>query len=76
VAITFINSISILLKIEEQLKAICVDLFLAGTETTASTVGFTLRYMIKFPEIQQKVREEIYRVVGKERMPSTEDMPK
>jgi len=65
-----------LIKKEEQLKAICVDLFFAGTETTASTVGFTLRYLIKFPEIQQKVREEIYSVIGKERMPSAEDMPK
>jgi cytochrome P450 len=54
--------------------AICKDLFLASSETTASTVGFTLRYLLKFPEIQQKVREEIHRVVGKERLPSTEDM--
>jgi cytochrome P450 family 2 subfamily J len=67
---------NILLKKVEQLTAICVDLFLAGTETTASTIGFTLRYMIKFPEIQQKVREELHRVVGKERLPSMEDMPK
>jgi len=53
-----------------------VDLFLGGTETTASTVGFALRYLIKFPEIQERARQEIYSVVGKERLPSTEDMPK
>lgn len=64
------------LEIVNQLTAICVDLFLAGTETTASTVGFTLRYLIKYPEIQEKVRQEIHRVVGKERLPSMDDMPK
>jgi cytochrome P450 len=53
-----------------------VDLFLAGTETTASTIGFTLRYLVWYPEIQDKVRQEIYRVVGKDRAPSMEDMPK
>ena len=60
----------------DQLTAICMDLFIAGTETTASTVGFTLRYLIKYPEIQEKARQEIYSVVGKERLPSSEDMPK
>jgi cytochrome P450 len=59
-----------------QLTTLCVDLFLGGTETTASTVGFALRYLIKFPEIQERARQEIYSVVGKERLPSTEDMPK
>ncbi|CAB3381964.1 Hypothetical predicted protein [Cloeon dipterum] len=60
---------------ENQLISICMDLFLAGTETTASTTTFTLRYLIKYPEIQEKVRNEIYQVVGKDRLPSTEDMP-
>jgi cytochrome P450 len=60
----------------DQLTAVCFDLFIAGTETTASTVGFALRYLIKYPEIQEKARQEIYSVVGKERLPSMEDMPK
>jgi len=60
---------------EEQLIAICVDLFLAGTETTASTIGFALRYLIKDPQIQDKAREELHRVIGKDRLPSTKDVP-
>ncbi|XP_065336675.1 methyl farnesoate epoxidase-like, partial [Cloeon dipterum] len=59
---------------DEQLTTICVDLFLAGTETTASTIGFTLRYLIKYPHIQEKVRQEIFEVVGKHRAISMEDM--
>jgi hypothetical protein len=66
----------ILISKANQLTTLCVDLFLGGTETTASTVGFALRYLIKFPEIQEKARQELYSVVGKERLPSTEDMPK
>jgi cytochrome P450 len=62
--------------VEEQLITICVDLFLAGTETTASKIGFTLRYLVWYPEIQEKVRQELYRVVGKDRIPSMDDMPK
>jgi methyl farnesoate epoxidase / farnesoate epoxidase len=73
--IKFINALIFLQK-EDQLVAVCKDLFFASSETTASAVGFTLRYMIKFPEIQEKVRQEIHTVVGKERLPSNEDMPK
>jgi cytochrome P450 len=60
---------------EHQIISVCADLFTAGTETTASTVGFALRYLIKYPEIQDKVREELHRVIGKERPPSMEDVP-
>jgi len=60
---------------EDQLIAMCVDLFLAGTETSSSTLSFTLRYMLWHPEIQEQVRQEIYKVVGKDRLPSMEDMP-
>jgi len=61
---------------EEQLISICFDLFLAGTETSASTIGFALRYLIKDPRIQDKMREELHRVIGKDRLPTTEDIPK
>jgi len=55
------------------LITICVDLFLAGTETTASTIGFTLRYLVKYPDIQEKVRREIFKVIGTNRLPLMED---
>jgi len=31
--------------------------------------------MLWHPEIQEQVRQEIYKVVGKDRLPSVEDMP-
>jgi cytochrome P450 len=48
---------------------------MAGTETTSSTVGFTLRYLIKYPQVQEKVRKELHTVIGKEKFPCMEDIP-
>ncbi|NXC45030.1 CP2J6 protein, partial [Penelope pileata] len=40
------------------------DLFLAGTETTATTLRWALLYMVAYPDIQEKVHEELDAVLG------------
>ncbi|XP_058013182.1 cytochrome P450 2W1-like isoform X2 [Ahaetulla prasina] len=50
-----------------------LDLVMAGTETTATTLQWTVLMMMKYPEIQRKVQQEIQRVVGSERLPVYED---
>ncbi|XP_051510950.1 cytochrome P450 2J3-like isoform X1 [Myxocyprinus asiaticus] len=57
----------------ENLCFCTLDLFVAGTETTSTTLYWGLVYMIKYPEIQAKVQEEIDRVVGSSRQPSLSD---
>uniref|UniRef100_A0A8C1LQY2 Cytochrome P450, family 2, subfamily P, polypeptide 6 n=1 Tax=Cyprinus carpio TaxID=7962 RepID=A0A8C1LQY2_CYPCA len=57
----------------ENLCICALDLFVAGTETTSTTLYWGLLYMIKYPEIQVKVQEEIDRVVGGSRQPSLSD---
>ncbi|XP_063056522.1 cytochrome P450 2J4-like [Engraulis encrasicolus] len=57
----------------ENLCFCTLDLFTAGTETTSATLYWALLYMIKYPEIQRKVQEEIDRVVGSSRQPSVAD---
>ncbi|XP_043076361.1 cytochrome P450 2J3-like [Puntigrus tetrazona] len=57
----------------ENLCICALDLFVAGTETTSTTLYWGLLYMIKYPEIQAKVQEEIDRVVGGSRQPSLSD---
>ncbi|GAB6030770.1 hypothetical protein CHUAL_007619 [Chamberlinius hualienensis] len=55
------------------IKYIARDLLIAGTDTTASTLLFSLLYMTLNPEIQQKVQNEIDSVIGRERQPSYND---
>lgn len=40
------------------------NLFVAGLDTSASTMCFTLMELAKHPEIQQKVREELRQKIG------------
>ncbi|XP_073709127.1 cytochrome P450 2J4-like [Garra rufa] len=57
----------------ENLCFCTLDLFGAGIETTSTTLYWGLLYMMKYPEIQAKVQEEIDRVVGGSRQPSLSD---
>ncbi|GAB1288645.1 Cytochrome P450, family 2, subfamily j, polypeptide 13 [Apodemus speciosus] len=58
---------------EENLICSTLDLFLAGTETTSTTLRWALLYMALNPEVQQKVQAEIDRVIGQEKHPSLAD---
>lgn len=61
---------------EDQLLAICLDMFMAGSETTSKSLGFCFLYLILYPDVQKKAQEEIDRVVGRDRLPSLQDRPK
>ncbi|XP_013766107.1 cytochrome P450 2J2-like [Pundamilia nyererei] len=60
---------------EENLVLCCLDLFLAGSETTSKTLQWGLLYLIMNPQIQCKVQEEIDRVIGQTRQPTMADKP-
>uniref|UniRef100_A0A3B4TA45 Cytochrome P450, family 2, subfamily N, polypeptide 13 n=1 Tax=Seriola dumerili TaxID=41447 RepID=A0A3B4TA45_SERDU len=56
--------------------ALCsTDLFLAGTETTSTTLQWALVYLIKNPDVQEKVQAEIDREIGQTRQPTMADRP-
>ncbi|XP_046374587.2 cytochrome P450 2U1-like [Haliotis rufescens] len=49
------------------------DLFIAGTETTATTIRWTLLYFLHNPEVQEKCFREIQEHIGESRKPSMKD---
>ncbi|XP_071093054.1 cytochrome P450 2J4-like [Haliotis cracherodii] len=52
----------------ENFLRLIVDLFLAGTETSSTSVNWALLYMMKYPDIQKKCQEEIDNNIGRGRM--------
>uniref|UniRef100_A0A665U4K2 Cytochrome P450 2G1-like n=1 Tax=Echeneis naucrates TaxID=173247 RepID=A0A665U4K2_ECHNA len=57
----------------DNLVSTVLNLFLAGTETTSSTIRYALSVLIKYPHIQEKMQEEIDDVIGQNRHPNMED---
>uniref|UniRef100_A0A4W4E0X2 Cytochrome P450, family 2, subfamily Y, polypeptide 3 n=1 Tax=Electrophorus electricus TaxID=8005 RepID=A0A4W4E0X2_ELEEL len=57
----------------DNMIATILNLFLAGTETTSTTVRYTLLLLIKYPQIQEHMQEEIDTVIGRDKSPSMED---
>ncbi|XP_055970220.1 cytochrome P450 2U1 [Sorex fumeus] len=58
---------------EDYLFYIIGDLFFAGTDTTANSLLWCLLYVALHPDVQEKVHEEIERVIGRARAPSLTD---
>ncbi|XP_044756274.1 methyl farnesoate epoxidase-like [Coccinella septempunctata] len=61
---------------DEQLIASCLDLLMAGSETTSNTLSFAVVYMLKYPEVMKKVQLEQDKVVGRNRSPTLQDSVK
>ncbi|KAF5180074.1 Cytochrome p450 [Thalictrum thalictroides] len=59
----------------ENIKAVIIDLFVAGTDTSAKTMEWAFAELINHPHIFQKAREEIDSVVGKNRLVKESDIP-
>lgn len=49
------------------------DLFVAGGETTATTLRWAVLLLSYYPDVQKQLQTEIDTVVGKERQPTLED---
>ncbi|KAK6189765.1 hypothetical protein SNE40_001761 [Patella caerulea] len=60
---------------EDQLVSAILDLFIAGTETTSTTILWTILYFLHHPNIQSKCYKEIQNVIGSGRLPSIIDKP-
>jgi len=61
---------------DKNLTAVVADLFLAGSDTTSTTLDFTVLYLASFPDVQKKLQKEIDEITGKSRPVSLTDRPK
>ena len=50
---------------KDEILAQCLFFFLAGFETTGTTLGFALYYLAMNPEVQEKAQTEVDQVLGK-----------
>lgn len=57
------------------IKGLILDFFTAGTDTSATSIEWTLAELINNVKIMKKAQEEIDRVVGKERLVTELDGP-
>ncbi|KAH7716430.1 Protein CYP-33C9 [Aphelenchoides avenae] len=56
-----------------QLKGMCSDLFVAGQETTSTTLAWGVAFLVNYPEAQERLHEELDRVIGSDRMVTMAD---
>ena len=54
-------------------RRLCMDLLIAGTDTSAQTVNWFLLLMANRPEIQAKVHAELDQVIGQDALPTVDD---
>uniref|UniRef100_A0A0L8HI14 Cytochrome P450 n=1 Tax=Octopus bimaculoides TaxID=37653 RepID=A0A0L8HI14_OCTBM len=60
---------------EASLFQTVVDIFLAGTDTTATHLTWAFLYMAKYTDIQEKCRKEILQITNQNRPVTMEDKP-
>ncbi|XP_048830355.1 cytochrome P450 1B1-like [Brienomyrus brachyistius] len=59
--------------IEAYAEATVTDLIGAGLDTVSTALNWMLLLLVKYPEIQTTLQQQIDKVVGRDRLPSTED---
>ncbi|KAL3838997.1 hypothetical protein ACJIZ3_023588 [Penstemon smallii] len=57
-----------------EIKALLLNLFVAGTDTTSSTVEWSIAELIRHPKILAQVQQELDSVVGKNRLVTESDL--
>merc|ERR1712066_226554 len=57
----------------ENLTNNLMDLFMAGSETTSTTLTWAMLFMVRYPQVQARIQEELDRVIGRNRNPSLKD---
>ncbi|XP_047330749.1 flavonoid 3'-monooxygenase-like [Impatiens glandulifera] len=60
---------------DTEIKALLLDLFTAGTDTSASTTEWAIAELIRHPKVMTQLQLEMDTVVGRNRLVSEADLP-
>lgn len=55
---------------EAIIQAGMATVFLAGSETTSTTLGWAVRYLLHYPDVQDRLHQEIDNVLGPDEFPT------
>jgi len=58
---------------DEQLAVAAKDLLFPATTTVSTTLIFAMVFLLKYPEVQSKMQQEMDKVVGRDRLPTLDD---
>ncbi|KAI6239392.1 Cytochrome P450 domain containing protein [Aphelenchoides fujianensis] len=58
---------------KDHLRAMVLDLFLAGQDTTSNTLGFLVNYVLNHPEVGRRIERELAERIGSGRLIQTAD---
>ncbi|XVF49782.1 hypothetical protein PTKIN_Ptkin04bG0042700 [Pterospermum kingtungense] len=61
---------------QDSIKAILLDMFIGGTDTTTTTVEWMMAELLKHPNVMKKVQQEVRNVVGKKSKVNVDDINK
>ncbi|KAK9088010.1 hypothetical protein Syun_030404 [Stephania yunnanensis] len=59
---------------KDNIKAILMDMFIAGTDTTATVIEWAMAELLKSPDTMKKAQAEVRRIVGKKSKVKEEDI--
>ncbi|KAH6798591.1 hypothetical protein C2S51_035075 [Perilla frutescens var. frutescens] len=60
----------------DHIKALLMDIFIAGTDTSSSAIVWTMTALIKAPNVMKKLQEEIRNSIGEKGKVDEDDLPK
>ena len=60
----------------EDIQGLMLDVIIAGSDTTSSSLAWFLLCMVSFPEIQKKIHEELDETIDKDDLPRLQDVQK
>ena len=58
---------------EKQLASVLTDFWIAGMETTATTLRWGIVLLVRNPQVQTKMQKEIDQIIGPNRQPKMAD---